>query len=119
MGKIVRFHKTEGGKSPIKDFLDSLPGKDARKVIWVLMLVEELDILPATYFKKLVGSADIWECRVQFGSNEYRILGFHAGSSLLVLTHGFMKKTQKTPQREIERAESCKDEYFRRRKRYE
>ncbi len=60
MGKIVRFYKTEGGESPIKDFLDSLPGKDARKVIWVLMLVEELDILPATYFKKLVGSADIW-----------------------------------------------------------
>jgi len=63
MGKIVRFYQTEDGKSPVKDFLDSLPGKVAQKVLWVLMLVEELDALPTTYFKKLVDSRDIWECR--------------------------------------------------------
>src|SRR2546425_1193361 len=51
MGKIVRFYQTEDGKSPVKNFLDSLPGKVAQKVLWVLMLVEELDALPTTYFK--------------------------------------------------------------------
>lgn len=94
-------------------------GKVARKVSWVLMLVEELDILPSTCFKKLAGSNDIWECRTQLGSNEYRILCFHAGSSVLVLTNGFVKKTQKTPAKEIERAETCKRDYFRRHKRHE
>jgi phage-related protein len=98
MGKIVRFYQTEDGKTPFKDFLDTLP---------------------TTYFKKLVGSDDIWECRVQFGSNDYRILCFHAGGSVLVLTHGFMKKTQKTPAKEIERAETCKRDYLRRHKRHE
>lgn len=119
MGKIVRFYQTEDGKTPVKDFLDLLPGKVAQKVLWVLMVAEELDILPTTYFKKLVGSDDIWECRVQFGSNDYRILCFHAGGSVLVLTHGFMKKTQKTPAKEIERAETCKRDYLRRHKRHE
>ncbi|OGP33227.1 MAG: hypothetical protein A2X88_05880 [Deltaproteobacteria bacterium GWC2_65_14] len=119
MGKVVRFYETEDGEVPVKKFLDSLPGKVAQKVSWVLMLVEELDILPATYFKKLVGSEDIWECRTQFGSNEYRILCFHAGGSVLVLTHGFVKKTQKTPAKEIERAETYKRDYLRRHKRHE
>jgi len=35
MGKIVRFYQTEDGKTPVKDFLDSLPGKVAQKVLWV------------------------------------------------------------------------------------
>jgi hypothetical protein len=64
VGKIIRFYQTEDGRTPVKEFLDSLPGKTAQKVVWVLMLAEELDILPTTYFKKLVGSEDIWECRV-------------------------------------------------------
>ena len=41
MGKIVRFYQTEDGKTPFKDFLDTLPGKVAQKVLWVLMLAEE------------------------------------------------------------------------------
>jgi hypothetical protein len=71
------------------------------------------------YIHKLVGSDDIWECRVQFGSNDYRILCFQACGSVLVLTNGLMKKTQKTPAKEIERAETCKRDYLRRHKRHE
>jgi len=119
MGKIVRFCQAEDGKTPVKDFLDSLPGKVAQKILWVLMVAEELDTLPTTYFKKLTGSDDIWECRVQFGSNDYRILCFHSGGSVLVLTNGFIKKAQKTPAKEIKRAETYKWDYLRRRKRHE
>jgi len=116
MKRTVTFYKTEDGRYPVKDFLDSLPGKVAQKVTWVLSLLEDLDIVPSSYFKKLVGSEDIWECRIQFGSNDYRILCFHAGGSVLVLTHGFMKKTQKTPKNEIERAETYRREYLKRRR---
>jgi phage-related protein len=112
MGKTVRFYQTNDGKTPVREFLDSLPGKAAQKVLWVLLLAEDLDVLPKTYFKKLSGSDDIWECKTQFGSNEYRILCFHAGGSILILTNGFIKKTQKTPAKEIERAETCKRDYF-------
>jgi phage-related protein len=119
MGKMVRFYQADSGQTPVREFLDSLPGKAAQKVLWVLMLAEDLDTLPTTYFKKLAGSNDIWECRTQFGSNEYRILCFHAGGSVLVLTHGFVKKTQKTPAKEIERAETSKRDYLRRHGRHE
>jgi phage-related protein len=73
-----------------------------------------MDVVPASYFKKLGGTEDIWECRIQFGSNAYRILCFFLGNSV-VLTHGFVKKSQKTPAREIERAEAYRRDFFKRR----
>lgn len=94
--------------------MDSLPSRDAQKVAWVLSLLEELDLLPASYFKKLHGSEEIWECRIQLGSAAYRIFCFFAGRSVVMLTHGMRKKVQKTPRREIERAEEYRRDYLRR-----
>ncbi|MDR3146766.1 MAG: type II toxin-antitoxin system RelE/ParE family toxin, partial [Treponema sp.] len=75
-------------------------GKAAQKATWVLKIIEDLDIVPEKYFKKL-DSYNIWECRIGFSGNTYRILGFiHKGS--VVLTNGFIKKTRKTPKQEIE-----------------
>jgi len=105
VGKTVIFYRTADGKCPVQEFLDSLPGKTAQKVTWVLNLIEDLDVVPSTYFKKLVNTEEIWECRIQLGSNAYRIFCFFDGHSVVVLTRGLIKKTQKTPQREIERAE--------------
>jgi len=114
VGKTVTFYRTADGKCPVQEFLDSLPGKVAQKIVWVLRLLEEMDIVPASYFKKLAGREDIWECRIQFGSNAYRIFCFFLDNSV-VLTHGFVKKSQKTPAREIERAEAYRRDFFKRR----
>ncbi len=116
MKRTVTFYKTIEGECPVQDFLDSLPGKVAQKITWVLSLLEDLDFIPSTYFKKLTGSEEIWECRVQFGSNAYRLLCFFADNSEVVLTHGFIKKSQKTSKNEIERAESYRRDFLRRRK---
>ena len=115
MVRNVSFYKTEDGKCPVEEFLDSLPGKVAQKIAWVLKLIEDLDMIPATYFKKLPGTEGIWECRIQFGSNIYRIFCFFTGSSEMILTHGHVKKSQKTPITEIERAESYRRRYLDRR----
>jgi len=115
VGKTIIFYKTSEGKCPVQDFLDSLPGKVAQKVTWVLSLIEDLAVVPATYFKKLVGTEEIWECRIQFASNIYRIFCFFEGNSVVVLTNGFAKKTQRTPQQEIERAEAYRRDYLKRR----
>ena len=112
MNRTVIFHETVDGRSPVKDFLDSLPAKDAQKVAWVLQLVEDLYEIPSSYFKKLKGTDEIWECRIQFGSNSYRILCFFVNGSTLVLTHGFSKKSRKTPRGEIEKAEAYKKDYL-------
>jgi len=80
-----------------------------------LKLLEDMELLPSTYFKKLTGSDGIWECRVQSGSNIYRIFCFFDTKSVVILTHGIIKKTQKTPKQEIERAETYKKDYLSRR----
>lgn len=115
MGKTVIFYRTADGKCPVQKFLDSLPGKAAQKVTWVLSLIEDLEVVPSTYFKKLVSTGEIWECRIQLGSNAYRIFCFLDGHSVVVLTHGMIKKTQKTPQKEIQRAVACRTDYLQRR----
>jgi len=80
-----------------------------------LQLVEELDSVPRQYFKKLAGSEGIWEVRIQFGNDVFRLLGFFDGGSLLILTNGFVKKTPKTPPLEIALAVRRKEEYLARR----
>lgn len=102
----------ESGRCPVEEFLDSLESKQAQKVAWVLQLVEELDIVPVQYFKKLVASQEIWEVRVQVGNNIFRVLGFLDGAELVVLNHAFQKKTQKTPPKEIRIAEKRKRDYL-------
>ena len=112
--KIV-FYRTHDGKCPVEEFLDSLPGKVANKITWVLRIIRELDRIPEIYFKKLIGTDEIWECRIQLGSNGYRLLGFFAGHATLVLTNGYVKKSDKTPRKEIHMAELSRREYFIRR----
>ncbi len=116
MREIV-FYKTASGKSPVKDFLDTLSSKQAQKVAWVLNLVEELDKVPSHYLNKMENTDDLWEVRVIFGSNIFRFLGFFDGPSLVVLAYGFQKKSQKTPRSAIRVAEERKRDYFKRGKR--
>ena len=101
MRREVFFYRTETGDCPVEDFLDSLPSKVAQKVTWVLKVIEELERIPKNYFKKLE-STEIYECRITFAGDIYRILGFFHGGNFVVLTNGFQKKTQKTPKEEIE-----------------
>jgi phage-related protein len=115
VNRTVVFYKTTDGKCPVQDFLDSLPGKVAQKIVWVLKLLEDLDVIPSSYFKKLIGTEEIWECRIQFGSNAYRVLCFFLDRSVIVLTHGFVEKSQKTPVHEIERAEAYRRDFLKRR----
>jgi phage-related protein len=115
MRQII-FYRTESGRCPVEVFLDSLTSKQAQKAVWVLRLIEELDIVPNQYFKKLVNAGDIWEVRVQVSGNIFRLLGFFDGGILLILTNGFAKKTQKIPAHEIALAVDRKRDYFERRR---
>ncbi len=108
------FYEMSSGKCPVEEFIDSLSTKQAQKVTWVLTLIEKLPMVPITYFKKLINSNGIWEVRVSWGSDIFRLLGFFDGSELIILNHAFQKKTQKTPLQTIKLAESRKKDYFRR-----
>ena len=108
----IRFYRTPSGHCPVEEFLDSLPGKKAQKIVWVLQLVEELDKVPINYFKKLAGTDDLWEIRIQVGNAAFRILGFFIGQNTLMLNHAFQKKAQKIPTKHIKVAESRKRDYL-------
>jgi len=81
-----------------------------------LKLIEELDRVPSSYFKKMVNTDELWEVRASVGSNIYRLLCFFDGSNVVVLTHAFQKKSQKTPYQDIEIAEERRKDYLRRKK---
>ena len=104
------------GKCPVENFLESLSKKQVEKVFFVLDLIESIDIVPRKFFKKLEATDDIWEVRVQYGNNIFRLFGFFDGNDLVVLNHAFTKKTQKVPNKEIKIAEQRKKDYFSRRR---
>ncbi len=114
MREII-FYKTASGRCPVTDFLESLTSKQAKKTTWVLQLIEDLPSIPSKYFKKLVNTDEIWEVRIAFGKDIFRLLGFFDGSNLIVLNHAFKKKTKKTPLPAIRVAEDRKKDYFERR----
>lgn len=112
----IHFYRTAGGGCPVEVFLDSLGSKQAQKVAWVLQVVRELPRVPAPYLKKLEGTQNLWEVRVEFGGDAFRLLGFWDSGRLVILTNGFAKKTQKTPEREIALAEQRRRDYLSRKK---
>ena len=90
------FYKTKSGDFPVEKFLDTLSSKQAKKVTWVLQLVETFEIVPIQYFKKLDGTDNIWEVRVDFGGDTFRLLGFFDKGNLVILTNGFAKIEEHT-----------------------
>ncbi|WP_207155699.1 type II toxin-antitoxin system RelE/ParE family toxin [Prevotella herbatica] len=81
-------------------------------MIKILDLIEQVERIPVTYLKYIEGTEGLFEVRVILNGNIFRIFCFFDGNKLIVLLSGFQKKTQKTPKREIERAERIKAEYY-------
>lgn len=91
--------------------MDSLSAKDAQKVTWVLRLIERLERTPTSYLKKLTGSEEIWEVRIQSSGQSFRIMAFFDGDDLWLM-HGFSKKGRRTDPREIRRAERMRRDHL-------
>ena len=108
----IIFYRLKSGKCPVEDFFDYLTDKQFEKISFVLDLIEQLDIVPQRYFKKLKGTDDIWEVRIQCCSSFFCLLGFFDTKNVFVLNHAFTKKTQKTPGKEIALSEQRKTEYL-------
>lgn len=94
------------------DFIRSLPEKARKKVTYNMLRVQNGE-LNDEIFKKLDNS-EIWEFRTSFAGMAYRLFAFWdtAKNSLVVATHGIIKKTQKTPKKEIAKAERIRREYL-------
>lgn len=94
------------------DFVDSLDEKSRAKLLYVIrkaQLVKDKEL-----FKPL--KDEIWEFRSLYSKKKFRLYAFwdktDKQDTLIIATHGIIKKTQKTPKREIERAKKIRREYF-------
>ncbi len=93
------------------EFLESLPPKAKNKVVY--NIGKSMYSIDKEIFKKLENS-DIWEFRTLYNGIAYRLFSFWDtdNETLVVATHGITKKTQKTPAKEIAKAEALRKEYF-------
>ena len=99
-------------KNYFEKFYDQQTEKVQKKILWTLRIIEELERIPEVYMKYLKNTSGLYEIRIQVGNNIYRIFCFFDIDNLVVIGHGFQKKSQKTPKQEIERAEQIKREYY-------
>ncbi len=95
-----------------KEFLQSLPHQAYKKILYNIDRVTKGE-KNNELFKKLE-NCDIWEFRTLYNGIAYRLFAFWdtENQTLVVATHGIIKKTQKTPKKEIARAEAIKKQYF-------
>jgi phage-related protein len=95
-----------------RDFADSLPKKVKEKIDAVLFTVIIAPRIPIKFFQHISGTDGLYEIRVEFESNIYRVFCCFDKGNLVVLFNGFQKKSQKTPKSEIDKALKIKEEYF-------
>jgi phage-related protein len=103
----VEYYKKENGDIPVLDYLLSLVTKMRAKAFSEIELLEKYGYeLTEPYVKTIKGAKykGLFELRIKFASDISRIFYFMFRQKTFVLLHGFTKKTQKTPPRELERA---------------
>lgn len=103
----------QDGSIPVLDFLNNLDNKMEAKVAWTINRLEQFGYSLREPYSKPLGDG-IFELRVQSGRDISRVLYFFIVNGCAVLTHGFIKKTQKTPPQEIERAKKYREDYLKR-----
>ncbi|MDD3089310.1 MAG: type II toxin-antitoxin system RelE/ParE family toxin [Candidatus Omnitrophica bacterium] len=109
------YYLTASGRSPVRDLIDSLAPRAQRKFFFVMELLEEFGSrLPRPHSKYL--GKDIFELR--FGGEEgaVRVLYFFFQGDTAVFTNGFIKKTGKTPLKELNTAIERRKDFFSRNK---
>jgi len=114
----VIYYETLSGNCPVADFLNGLSIKHHAKAVRNLELLEEFgQFLQGGIVTHI--HEEIWELRTKFANDISRILFFTSKRNTFMLLHGFIKKTTKTPQKDIDIALKRMKEYKRRVSRHE
>jgi len=92
------------------EFLETLTEKERLKFKYILLLLETSDRMPVKFIKHVRDG--LYELRMEYGGNIYRVFFIFDADNIVVLFNGFQKKTQKTPENEIERALKLMEEYY-------
>ncbi len=107
MKREIKFYKHY-----FNDFYLAQDEKVKSKILQVLYWLQTVDRLPSSILKSISGKHSLYEVRIEFTGNIYRIFCCFDKGSLVILLNGFQKKTQKIPAKEIKLAERLMKEYF-------
>ena len=94
------------------NFYDSIGNREQEKIDYVFEIVKSLDMIPKRFFNHLEGTEGLFEIRVEFESNIFRVFCFFDEGRLVVVINSFQKKSKKTPKQELELAIKLKKQYF-------
>ncbi len=109
----IEYYVTNRGNCPVKEFVDSLSPEGKARYIFITKLMKDYGInVREPYVKQITGHRKLFEIRLKDRSGISRILYFAHTGRKLVLLHGFTKKTDKTPKKEIETAEQRMKDYI-------
>lgn len=102
MTKVI-YYTTISGEDPTQEFINSLSVKQQRKISRIITYIQKYGLTTAiSHVKKLTGT-DLWEIRI-LGQDNVRVFYATVLSDTILLLHGFIKKSQSTPNKEIETA---------------
>ncbi|MBK5215045.1 MAG: type II toxin-antitoxin system RelE/ParE family toxin [Flavobacteriaceae bacterium] len=99
-------------KDYFDNFFETLTEKAKDKIDEVLFMMTILERVPTKFFKSIAGVKGLFEIRVEYESNIYRIFCCLDKGNLVVLFNGFQKKSQKTPTKELNKAKKIMEEYL-------
>jgi phage-related protein len=110
-GWSLEFFIEERGSSPVEEFLESLDLKTQARFRWSM---EQLRVRNVQAREPLVRhlEGDLWELREESRTNIYRVIYFFFTGRRIVFLHGFQKKSQRTPRRELAMARQRYQAYF-------
>ena len=111
MSRVIEFYENH-----FLDFYKVQDEKVKSKIKNVLELIKQVDRIPEKFLKHLSGTDGIYEIRIEYQSNIYRIFCCFDKGNVVILFNAFQKKSQKTPQKELDKAIRLKNEYFKNKK---
>ena len=107
MNREIIFHENH-----FIDFYQNQNEKVKEKIKYVLELIKQVEKVPEKFLKYLTATDGLYEIRIEYQSNIYRIFCCFDKGNLVILFNGFQKKSQKTPNNELDKALKLKNEYF-------
>ena len=107
-----KIHQILFHKSYFLDFFNDQTEKVKSKIEHVLFVISVAERIPIKFFKHIEGTDGLYEIRIEYSGNIYRVFACFDEGRIVVLFNGFQKKSQKTPSNEIEKALRIKSEYF-------
>lgn len=110
-GFEIIFYKNEKGEKPVEEFLDNLNDKMRSKMLLSIRIVREYGHHTRMPYSRELDDG-LFELRAKVGSDISRVIYFFVVGKKIVLTNGFVKKTQKTPRSEIEKAKRYREDYL-------